>query len=141
MDSAYRHIDTSGHTEGVVMSLPARKFEREDSMETHSIDARISVLEAHYQHIQADVHGLRDDVKGIRQELKELSAKFDAKLAELTQRFETRFSSIETKFDMKFCELQKTLEALKLSRVWDRVWMLLSMGAMLGVMARGFKWI
>jgi chromosome segregation ATPase len=106
-------------------------------METRSIDARVSVLEAHYGHIQADVHELRDDVKGIRHEMKELSAKFDAKLAELTQRFETRFSSIDTKFG----ELQKTLEALKLSRVWDRVWMLLSMGALLGVMARGFKWV
>jgi chromosome segregation ATPase len=101
------------------------------------MDARVSVLEAHYQHIQADVHALRDDVKGIRQEMKELSAKFDAKLAELTQRFENRFNSI----DVKFGELQKTLEALKLGRVWDRVWMLLSMGAMVGVMARGFKWI
>ena len=101
------------------------------------MEARVSVLEAHYEHIQADVKDLRDDVKGIRQEMKELSAKFDAKLAELTQRFDMKFSGV----DVKFGELQKTLEAMNLSRVWDRVWMLLSMGALLGALARGFKWI
>lgn len=101
------------------------------------MEARISVLEAHYRHIQADVQELRDDVKGIRQEMKELSARFDAKLAELAQRFDTRFSGV----DAKFGELQKTLEAMNIGRVWDRVWILLAMGALLGVMARGFKWI
>ena len=94
------------------------------------MEARVSVLEAHYEHIQADVKELCGDVKGIRQEMKELSAKFDTKLADLGQRFDVRFSGLDAK-----------LEAMNISRVWDRVWMLLSMGALLGVMARGFKWI
>ncbi|MEJ0034932.1 MAG: hypothetical protein WDO68_02405 [Gammaproteobacteria bacterium] len=89
------------------MSLPAINFKPEDSME-----ARVSVLQAHYQHIQAYIQELRDDVKEIRQEM-----------------------------NTRFGEIQKTLEAMNISRVWDRVWMLLSMGALLGVMARGFKWI
>jgi phage shock protein A len=96
------------------MSLPARKVER-----VNSIESRVSVLEAHYQHIRTDVQALRDDVKGIRQEVKELAAKFD----------------------MKFGELQKALESMRVGRVWDRVWMLISMGALLSVMARAFKWI
>lgn len=112
------------------MSVPARRFKWEDSVETHSMDARVSALEAHYQHIHADVQDVRDDVKGIRQEMTGLSAKFDEKLSQLTERFDTKFG-----------DFQRTLEAMNINRVWDRVWMLLSMGALLGVMARGFKWI
>lgn len=89
------------------MSLPARNFKSEGSME-----ARVSVLETHFQHIQTYIQGLRDEVKEIRQEM-----------------------------NTRFGEIQKTLETMNVSRVWDRVWMLLSMGALLGVMARGFKWI
>jgi hypothetical protein len=116
MDEEHRGTDTScsWNEMEIVMSLPARNFRSEESME-----ARVSVLEAHYQHIQAHIQGLRGDVKEIRQEM---NAKLDG-------------------VDMKFGELQKTLEAMNISRVWDRVWMLLSMGALLGVMARGFKWI
>jgi hypothetical protein len=108
MDEVHRDTDTSRQIEmEVVMSVAARNFKPEDSME-----ARISVLDAHYQHIQAYIQELRDDAKGIRQEM-----------------------------NTRFGEVQKTLESMKISRVWDRVWMLLSMGALLGVMARGFKWI
>lgn len=76
------------------------------------MEARVSVLETHFQHIQTYIQGLRDEVKEIRQEM-----------------------------NTRFGEIQKTLETMNVSRVWDRVWMLLSMGALLGVMARGFKWI
>lgn len=77
-----------------------------------SMEARIARLEATTAHIQSDVQGLR-------QEMKELN----------------------TKLDTKFEQIQKSFESLRIGRVLDRVWMLLSMGAMLGVMARGFKWI
>jgi len=40
-----------------------------------------------------------------------------------------------------FEQIQKSFDSMRIGRVVDRVWMLLSMGAMLGVMARGFKWI
>lgn len=33
------------------------------------------------------------------------------------------------------------IAGLRHSQAMDRVWMLLALGAMLGVMARGFKWI
>lgn len=83
------------------------------------MEARVSVLETHYQHIQTYVQELRDDLKEIRQEMN------------------TKFDVVNTRFG----EIQKTLEAMNTGRVWDRVWMLLSMAALLGVMARGFKWI
>jgi phage shock protein A len=98
----------------IVMALPARKIETEESME-----ARIARLEAHTEHIQSHVQDLRQDMKGLRQEMKEFTEKIDA----------------------KFVDLQKALESMKIGRVWDRVWILLAMGALLSVMARGFKWI
>jgi len=102
----------------IVMTLPARKFEPEKPM-----DARIARLEATTEHIQSDVKNLSAETKDFRQEMKELVGKLDAK------------------FEAKSDSLQKSFESMKLSRVWDRVWMLLAMGTLLGVMARGFKWI
>lgn len=43
--------------------------------------------------------------------------------------------------DTQFEQIQKSLESLRIGRVLDRVWMLLSMSAMPGVIAPGFKWI
>jgi len=77
-----------------------------------SMEARIARLETTTDHIQSDVQGLR-------QEMKELN----------------------TKLDTKFDQIQKSFESLRIGRVLDRVWILLTLGAMLGVMARGFKWI
>lgn len=37
--------------------------------------------------------------------------------------------------------VEKSFAALKIGRALDRVWWLLKCAAMLGVMARGFKWI
>jgi hypothetical protein len=75
-----------------------------------SMEPRIARLEATTEHIRSDVHTLR-------QEMKELN----------------------TKLDVKFEQIQKSFESTRLGRVLDRLWMLLSIGAMLGVMARGFK--
>jgi hypothetical protein len=47
---------------------------------------------------------------------------------------------LNTKLDAKFEQIQKSFESMRIGRVVDRVWMLLSMGAMPGVMARGCKW-
>ena len=100
------------------MAYPARKIEAEDSVE-----ARIARLEATVEHIQSDVKELRQDVKDIRQELKNLNEKIDAKFEALQK------------------EIQRSFESIRIGRVLDRVWTLLAMGALLGVMARGFKWI
>jgi peptidoglycan hydrolase CwlO-like protein len=108
-----------------VMAVPARKIEVEVSVE-----ARIARLESDTAHIQSDVHDIRQDMKGLRQEMKELVEKVDITRKE-----------IEAKFDAKFGELQKAIESINVGRAWDRVWLLTSMGALLVVMARGFKWI
>ena len=111
------------------MAVPARKIETEELME-----GRIARLETHTEHILKDVQEIRQDVKGIHE-------KMDKRFSELDQKIDTKTKELDQKFDTKFGELMKTLESMKLGRAWDRVWMLLAMGALLSVMARGFKWI
>lgn len=106
------------------MALPARKFERLEA--ENSMEPRIARLEATTEHIQSEVNDLRHDMKGFRQELKEYR-----------QETKEMFGKLEAKFE----QLQKSFEEMKIARVWDRVWMLLAMGTLLGVMARGFQWI
>jgi len=96
------------------MALPAKKIQAEESVES-----RIARLEATTEHIQSDVKELRQDVKDIRQDLKGLNEKLDALQKEIL----------------------KSFESMRIGRVLDRVWTLLAMGALLGVIARGFKWI
>src|ERR1051325_3113488 len=122
-----------------VMAVPARKIEAEVSMEP--VETHIARLESDVAHIQSDVEDICQDLKGVRQEMKELGEKFDAKFSDLSDKMDTTRKEIEAKFDAKFGELQKAIQSINIGRVWDRVWLLLSMGALLGVMARGFKWI
>jgi chromosome segregation ATPase len=148
-----------------VMAVPARKIEAEGSMET-----RIARLESDTAHILTNMQDMRQDMKGLRQETRELNDKiettrrelvekidttrqeleakigelgtrFDAKLGELGTRFDAKLGELGMRCDTKFGELQKAIESINIGRIWDRVWMLLSMGTLLGVMARGFKWI
>jgi hypothetical protein len=43
--------------------------------------------------------------------------------------------------EKSFANFDKSLAALHTARAFDRVWWLLMPGALLGVMARAFKWI
>jgi chromosome segregation ATPase len=125
------------------MAVPARKIEAEDSME-----ARIARLESDTAHIQSDVQDIRQDMKGLREETRQLNEKIETTRRELIENIDTTREKLEAKLEAKFGEvgtkfgeLQKAIESINIGRVWDRVWLLLSMGTLLAVMARGFKWI
>jgi chromosome segregation ATPase len=96
------------------MAKPALKFELEEPVED-----RIGKLEAHVEHIRTDVADTKIDVRRLNDKIDDvnqtLSAKIDAVLQQLSE--------------------------LKIGRALDRVWWLLMCGTLLGVMARGFKWI
>lgn len=53
------------------------------------------------------------------------------------KRVESKVDRLETKVD----RLDDNITSLKVGRVTDKVWWLLIAAAILGVMARGFKWI
>jgi hypothetical protein len=120
----------------VVMALPAKKIEAEVSMED-----RVARLETHTEHILAYVQQLRHGIGKLDEKIDKKTDELNQKIGALNDKIDKKTDGLHEKFDTKFGELQKVLESMKLGRVWDRVWMLLAMGTLLGVMARGFKWI
>jgi len=96
------------------MSLAARKFEVKIPMEE-----RIARLEAHTEHLQEDTR------------------RIDYKLDALAAQVDTLKDSLVA-FQL---ETQANFAKLMSGRWSDKVWWLVIAGAVLGVMARGFKWI
>jgi hypothetical protein len=96
------------------MSLPARKPQPEIIVEEG-----MARLEATVEHIQSDVTEIK------------------ANLSRLDSKIDAVRDSLGTKIDA----LRDTLETLKRGRLEDKLWALLAMAALLGVMARGFQWI
>jgi uncharacterized phage infection (PIP) family protein YhgE len=162
------------------MAIPALKFESEEPVED-----RIGKLEAHVEHIRADVadtrieiRRLNDKVDGLGEKLtakiddvnqtlsakidgvnQTLSAKIDgvnqtlsAKIDGATQTSSAKTDAVDQRLSAKIDEgkdalaslalrMEKLFAELKIGRALDRVWWLLMCGTLLGVMARGFKWI
>ena len=112
------------------------------------MEARITRLEATTEHIQSGVQDLRQEVKGLGQEVKGLRQEMNEEMKGLRQEFRQEMKDVrqeiknlDDKLSAKIGEIRKALDSMNIGRVWDRVWMLLAMGTLLGVMARGFKWI
>jgi hypothetical protein len=141
------------------MATPALKFESEEP----PVEDRIGKLEAHVEHIQVDVadtkievRRLNDKVDGLGQQMlakiddvnQTLSAKIDtvhqtssAKTDAVFQMLLARIDDVNRTLSAKIDAIHQQLAELKISRALDRVWWLLMCGTLLGVMARGFKWL
>jgi predicted nucleic acid-binding Zn-ribbon protein len=107
------------------MARPAVKFQLEDPMEE-----RVAKLEANVEHIRSDVSDIKTDVRRLNDKIdgvnKDLSGKIDGVNRDLSGKIDTVIQAIAD---------------LKIGRALDRVWWLLMSGALLGIMARAFKWI
>jgi predicted nucleic acid-binding Zn-ribbon protein len=107
------------------MARPALKFQLEDPMEE-----RVAKLEANVEHIRSDVSDIKTDVRRLNDKIdgvnKDLSGKIDGVNKDLSGKFDIVIQAIAD---------------LKIGRALDRVWWLLMSGALLGIMARAFKWI
>jgi hypothetical protein len=107
------------------MARPALKFQLEDPMEE-----RVAKLEANVEHIRSDVSDIKTDVQRLNDKIdginKDLSGKVDGVNKDLSGKIDTVIQAIAD---------------LKIGRALDRVWWLLMSGALLGIMARAFKWI
>jgi predicted nucleic acid-binding Zn-ribbon protein len=107
------------------MARPALKFQLEDPMEE-----RVAKLEANVEHIRSDVSDIKTDVRRLNDKIdgvnKDLSGKIDGVNKDLSGKIDTVIQAIAD---------------LKIGRALDRVWWLLMSGALLGIMARAFKWI
>ncbi len=96
------------------MAIPALAFELEEPVEE-----RVTKLEVQVEHIQSNISEIKTDIR-------RLTDKVDA---------------VDGKLTGKIDNIMEILTSLKVGHAHDRVWWLLTCGAMLAVMARGFKWI
>jgi hypothetical protein len=107
------------------MAMPALKFELETPVEE-----LVARLEANVEHIRSDVSDIKTDIR-------RLSDKIDA----VDQRLSGRIDGGKDSVMSPALTVEKSFAALKIGRALDRVWWLLMSGALLGIMARAFKWI
>jgi phage shock protein A len=107
------------------MGLPARLLKVENPMEE-----RVARLEVKVDHIQSDVSELKTDVR-----------RLDEKIDKVEQKFTAKIDAMDQKFTAKIDTILEMIVDLKVGRALDRVWWLLMSAALLGVMARAFKWI
>ena len=130
------------------MATPYLKFESEEP----PVEDRIGKLEAHVEHIQADVADTKIEVRRLNDKVdglgKRMLGKIDdvhqtssAKTDAVFQMLLARIDDVNRTLSAKIDAIHQQLAELKISRALDRVWWLLMCGTLLGVMARGFKWI
>ena len=96
------------------MAMPALKLEAENPVEE-----RIARLEAHVEHMQLDISDLKI----------------------LVHKLNDKVDDLKESMNKRFAEIDKQFLKLKIARIADRVWFLLTAATILGVMAHGFKWI
>jgi predicted nucleic acid-binding Zn-ribbon protein len=107
------------------MAMPALKFELETPLEE-----RVARLEANVEHIQKDVSDLKIDVRRLNDKIDSVDQKLSGKI-----------DSLKDTVSALAINMEKSFASLQAARAFDRVWWLLMSGALLGVMARAFKWI
>jgi predicted nucleic acid-binding Zn-ribbon protein len=94
------------------------------------MEERVAKLEANVEHIRSDVSDIKTDIRRLNDKIdgvnKDLSGKIDAVNRDLSGKIDAVIQAIAD---------------LKIGRALDRVWWLLMSGALLGIMARAFKWI
>jgi phage shock protein A len=139
------------------MALPALQFGLERPLEE-----RVARLEANVEHIQKDVSDVKIDLRRLNDKIDSVDQKLSAKIDSVDQKLSAKIDSVKdsvaalainmersfanvekrfTEFERRFTDFEKSFAALHSARAFDRVWWLLMSGALLGVMARAFKWI
>ena len=114
------------------MALPALKFEMETPLEE-----RVARLEANVEHIQKDVSDMKIDIRRLGDKIDSVDQKLSARIDSVKD----SVTALAINMEKSFANVEKSFAALHSARAFDRVWWLLMSGALLGVMARAFKWI
>ena len=125
------------------MAMPALKLEME-----MSVEERAARLEANVDHIQKDVAETRIDIRRLNDKIDNVDQRLSAKIDSVDQKLSARIDGVKDlvttlaiNMEKSFANVEKSIAALHSARAFDRVWWLLMSGALLGVMARAFKWI
>lgn len=88
-----------------------------------TVEQRLERLEVHVEHIQSDVTEIK------------------AKLGEMDQRLSGQIKEVDLRLTGKIDHLIQAVSDLNVGRAFDRVWFLLMGAALLGILAKAFKWI
>ena len=125
------------------MALPALKFEMETPLEE-----RVARLEANVEHIQKDVSDMKIDIRRLGDKIDSVDQKLSAKIDGVDQKLSAKTESVKDlvtalaiNMEKQFANVEKSFGVLHTARAFDRVWWLLMSAALLGLMARAFKWI
>jgi phage shock protein A len=123
------------------------------------LEERVARLEANVENIQKDVSDMKIDIRRLGDKIDGVDQKLSAKIDGVDQKLSTKIDGVDQKLSAKvesvkdsvttlainmeksFANLEKSIAALHAARAFDRVWWLLMSGALLGVMARAFRWI
>jgi len=120
------------------------------------VEERIARLESDVAHIRSDVAEMKQDIRDLRKDLytsvdalkgsiAELRNETQGSIAGLRSEMQGSIAELGSETQRLFAELRaemhKGFADFRVARVFDRVWYLLMCAALLGVMARGFKWI
>ena len=91
--------------------------------------------------METDIHDLRSSVSEVKDSVAALDSRMENRLGELNVRIEKGFADVCSRMDEGFAAIDVRMEKVESGRAKDRVWWLLIAATLLGVMARGFKWI
>ena len=107
------------------MAMPALLLESENPVEE-----RVARLEANVEHIRSDISDVKIDIR-----------RLGDKVDNMDQRLSAKIDNVDQKLSAKIDSVVQSIAELRIGRALDRVWWLLMSGALLGIMARAFKWI
>jgi hypothetical protein len=98
------------------------------------MEGRIARLESDVAHIQKDVAEIKTDVRGLRDKL-------ESGFTDVRDKVETGFTEIRQSIAQLNIAMEKAYGKAKVATIETRVWGLVTLGGILLLMARAFKWI
>jgi DNA anti-recombination protein RmuC len=106
-----------------------------------TVEQRLERLEVHVEHIQSDVTEVKAKLGEMDQRLMAIEQRLTAQNKELEQRLTAQNKELDQKLTAKIDKLIEGVADLNGRRAFDRVWFMLMSAALLGIMAKAFKWI
>ena len=118
------------------MALSALTFELEVLVEE-----RVARLEANVEHIRSDISDIKIDVRRLNDKIDGVNRDLTGKIDGVNKDLTGKIDGLDQKLTAKIDSVIQAIAELKIGRALDRVGWLLMSGALLGIMARAFKWI
>ena len=99
--------------------------------------AKVLDLEASVQERDEAIEHTRSDIAEMKTDLRRLNDKIE----DVDKRLGAKCDSLKDQIASLALAMEKGFGDLRTKRAWDRVWWMVIAGSVLGVLARGFKWI